>query len=263
MNELVLFEHQFWLQVLGDHARFLLNALSPKETYYINQTNPFIEQFDHLLEKSYQTTSREGIAELNQEAYDSSMKLRELKLALVYQHIMGKIDISLPPTFINHMVNEIEEYLRILGDFIKSKEPRTNDIRLHLLWLLDGWGHASAIESDLDPTEKELIKKNREFSKIFKNLYLRTIEYNGFMRTGVFEFPALSQLNMVADEKMNDFKDHLYELMTAIEEKRVLGTIAPLMLDHMYREECYYLTKLSMISETGNPECDPTKPRED
>jgi hypothetical protein len=31
MEEEALFEHRFWLQILGDHARFILNALSPKE----------------------------------------------------------------------------------------------------------------------------------------------------------------------------------------------------------------------------------------
>jgi len=46
-----------------------------------------------------------------------------------------------------------------------------------------------------------------------------------------------------------------------IEEKKVLGIISPLVLDHMFREECYYLTKLSMVSDTKEPDCDPGKPR--
>ena len=32
-------------------------------------------------------------------------------------------------------------------------------------------------------------------------------------------------------------------------------------INHMIREECYYLTKLSMVSHIKNPECDPTKSR--
>lgn len=33
------------------------------------------------------------------------------------------------------------------------------------------------------------------------------------------------------------------------------------MADHMFREECYYLTKLAMVAGTKNPTCDSTKPR--
>jgi hypothetical protein len=39
--------------------------------------------------------------------------------------------------------------------------------------------------------------------------------------------------------------------------KEALGIIMPLMLDHMYREECYYLTKLAEVSEVKRPECNP------
>ena len=44
-------------------------------------------------------------------------------------------------------------------------------------------------------------------------------------------------------------------------EKEILGTLSPLMADHMFREECYYLTKLAMVAGTKNPTCDPTKLR--
>lgn len=48
IEEMTLFEHQFWLQVLGDHSRFILNALSPKEVPLVQQTNRFINLFDNL-----------------------------------------------------------------------------------------------------------------------------------------------------------------------------------------------------------------------
>lgn len=60
---------------------------------------------------------------------------------------------------------------------------------------------------------------------------------------------------------MSCFKKFLEELKEGIIKKKVLGTLAPLSPDHMFREECYYLTKLSMISDIKEPECDPTKPR--
>lgn len=105
-KDMALFEHHFWLQILGDHSRFILNALSPKETAFIRQANQFIILFDTLLEKSHKPLSTEEVAELNCEAYSSAMEIRKLKLTLLTNHIAGKIDMTLPPTFINHMLND-------------------------------------------------------------------------------------------------------------------------------------------------------------
>ena len=261
INELTLFEHRFWLQILGDHSRFILNSLSPKETVLIHQANQFINLFDDLLKKSHGQISDEDIHELNREAYSAAMEIRKLKLSILTRQIDGKIDIHLPPTFINHMVNELDEYIFILNALIIGKVPTVWDIHLHLLWLPDGAGHASSIVSNLDMSEKDLIKKGREYSKTFDDLYLKTIEYNGYTRTGIHDFPALKKLNTDAYEIMVYFKNFLGELEESILDKKVLGTLSPLITDHMDREECYYLTKLSMVSDTKDPECDPGKPR--
>ena len=53
--------------------------------------------------------------------------------------------------------------------------------------------------------------------------------------------------NMDANETMLHFKEFLKELKDSIIENKVLGTLNPLVMDHMYREESYYLTKLSMV----------------
>lgn len=261
IKEMTLFEHQFWLQILGDHSRFILNSLSPNEETLIEQAKEFIELFDNLLETSRESLAEENVQNLNRNAYEATIMLREFKLSLINKHIADKILISLPPTFINHMVNELEEYLFNLINLIGGNAPNSGAIHLHLLWLPDGSGHASSIASDLDPTEKDLIKLGEEYSKEFDNLYLKTIEYNGYTRTGTCEFNALRSLNIYANNVMTKFKNLLKELQDAVEDNRVLGTLTPLILDHMFREECYYLTKLSMVSEISEPECDPRKPR--
>ena len=35
------------------------------------------------------------------------------------------------------------------------------------------------------------------------------------------------------------------------------------MTEHMFREECYYLTKFLMVSEIDIPECNQNEPRVD
>ena len=43
-----VFEHQFWLQVLGDHSRFIHDSLYPSEKEDISKAASFIHQFDQL-----------------------------------------------------------------------------------------------------------------------------------------------------------------------------------------------------------------------
>jgi len=261
IEELAIFEHQFWLQIFGDHSRFILNALSPKEVTFIEQANKFIKLFDSLLQKSRQPLSNQDLTTLTISAYNASLEIRDFKLNILRKHIADKINISMPPTFINHMINELDEYIFILTVLIKGKFPPTVPIHLHLLWLPDGSGHASTVANNLDATQKELILKGQDYSKEFDKLYLSAIEYAGFMRTCIYAFPSLSNFNNTASEVMFDFKRFLDKLMEYILSKKVIGTLTPLMSDHMSREECYYLTKLSMSSNTKEPECDPRKPR--
>ncbi|WP_251861845.1 DUF2935 domain-containing protein [Clostridium sp. Marseille-Q2269] len=261
IKEITLFEHHFWLQILGDHSRFILNSLSSKEVEFIERANKFKNLFDNLLKKSKQKLSQEELIILNNHAYDAAMRIREFKLSIINRQITDKIIISLPPTFINHMVNEVSEYICILTELMRGNIYPAGDIYLHLLWLPDGSGHASNISSSLDMTEKKLIEKSKEYSKEFDELYLRTIEYNGYTRIGICNFPALDKLNSDVDKSMSCFKEFLNELKKGIIENKILATLVPLVPDHMFREECYYLTKLSMVSNIEKPECDPTKPR--
>ncbi len=257
----ILFEHRFWLQVLGDHSRFILIALAEEEEEKIQKAKHFIHLFDKLLEQSRMDLEEAEIITLNNLAYNAAREIRTFKLKIIKEQLVGKIKINLPPTFINHMVNEVEEYIFILSCIVDKQLNLVNPIHYHKLWLLDGSGHAASISSSLDMSEKELIKLSMKYRKKFDSLYQKAIEMKGYMRTGLSEFPALNRLNQDANEEMLCFKKFLKKLEKLITEKKVLGTLRPLMLDHMYREECYYLTKLSMVSEVKRPECDPTKER--
>jgi hypothetical protein len=257
----ILFEHRFWLQILGDHSRFILNELSPTETEEIQEANYFKETFDKLLERSRQNLSEKEVLELTDSALKAAQEIRVFKLSLLRQHLIGNIKLGLPPTFLNHMLNELEEYLRILTCFKERKPYNLHAVHHHLLWLLDGSGHAASIQSMLDEVEKKYIQKAKEFNKDFKNLYLKAVEFAGYLRTNLSKFPALDSFNVEVKLQMNMFMEFLAELEELRLKKKVLGTLMPIMADHMLREECYFLTKLSMVTDMARPDCDPTKPR--
>lgn len=67
-----LFELNFWLQVLGDHARFIHDSLAPSETQYISQAENFITLFDQLLTISRRQPAGEELMQLLHRANQAS-----------------------------------------------------------------------------------------------------------------------------------------------------------------------------------------------
>ena len=252
------FEHRFWLQILGDHSRFIYESLAPVQKEEIEKAFTFIQVFDTLLERAKSA----DLGPLTSEAQSEVIKLREFKLDLLRNHLIGKIKIHLSPTFINHMVNELEEYLRILEHLKAGQVPPVyHELHHHLLWLLDAAGHAEAISTNLDGVEKKVREKSVVFRKIFENFYLKAVELAGYLRTNLASFPALDKMNLDSQLEIKLFQNFLQEIEELRLSKQALGTFAPLMADHMYREECYYLMKLAESANLVPPNCDPAKPR--
>jgi len=258
LERIARFEHRFWLQILGDHSRFILEALAPVQGEEIEKASNFIRVFDTLLERAKSS----DLVSLTNEAESAVIKLREFKLELIRKHLIGKIKIHLSPTFINHMVNELEEYLRIL-EHLKAGEvpPIYHELHHHLLWLLDAAGHAEGISTNLDGVEKKLREKSVKFTKTFENFYLKAVELAGYLRTNLTSFPALERMNVESQLEIKLFQNFLQEIEDLRLSKQALGTFAPLMADHMFREECYYLMKLAESANLDPPNCDPAKPR--
>lgn len=252
------FEHRFWLQILGDHSRFIHEALAPVEKQDIEMAAKFIQQFDTLLNKA----KSEEILQLTAAAEREALKLRDFKLELIKRLLSGKIKIHLSPSFINHMVNELEEYLRILEHLSKQQIPPIfHELHHHLVWQLDAAGHACAISSNLDSAEKRLKEKSDLYTKHFEDFYLKAVEMAGFLRTKLTTFPAIEKMNSDVTLEIKIFQNFLQEIEELELSAQALGTFSPLMADHMSREECYYLMKLAESTTVEKPNCDPTKPR--
>ncbi|MGG3571219.1 DUF2935 domain-containing protein [Bacillus gobiensis] len=236
------FEHRFWLQILGDHSRFIHESLSPVQKEKIETASTFIRVFDTLLDQA----KTEDPIQLSAKAEAEVFKFRELKLELLRKHLIGKIKIHLSPTFINHMVNELEEYLRILKHLKTGQVPPVyHELHYHLVWLLDASGHSEAISSKLDSVEKRLREKSDSFTKHFEDFYLKAVEMAGYLRTNLTTFPALMKMNSDTQLEIKLFQNFLQEIEELELSYQALGTFAPLMADHMIREECYYLMKVS------------------
>lgn len=256
------FEHRFWLQVMGDHARFIKNSLSVDEAEEVTRARAMIAAFDGLLEHARKTEKRERLIEITREAYGLTQQLISFKLHLLQRHLIGKITIGLSPSFLSHMVNEAEEYVRVLGSLLSGQPaPVFHELHHHLVWLQDAYGHASSIAGDLDMAESRLTEIARTFDQHFREFYLKAVELAGYLRANVKKFPALARFGKEVELEMALFMQFLRELEELRLSKQALGILSPLMADHMSREECYYLMKLAQASEHKPPACDPARPR--
>lgn len=256
-----IYEHRFWLQVLGDHARFFYIALRGSEREEITRTNYFIQEFDSLLAQARQGLSRESLPGFQELIWQRVRQLKEFKFHLIRRQIEGMIGFNLSSSLVSHMVNELEEYQLILGFLLKGeKVPLFPPTHYHLLWLLDAVGHADAIMTSLDSVEKPWRKQSQGFTDSFEHFYQKALEMAGFQRA-LQNFPALAQFNQEAAGRIIEFIQFLTNVQQTLLHKTLLGTLDLLMPDHMLREECYYLIKLSSVSDVQAPSCDPGKPR--
>jgi len=256
------FEHEFWLQVLGDHARFILDSLSVTEENSIKNAAYFKNTFDRLLQQARTLNDENSFITLANEADSEVKKLKQFKLTLIEKHLVSKIKIQLSPTFISHMVNELEEYQRLLVYLRRGEQPPImHELHHHLLWLQDAFGHAGAIQSEMDDTEHKIKYQSKEFVRQFQQFYLKAVEFTGYLRTSLDTFPALRRMNEDVKLEMKMFQVFLNEIFELEISNEVLGTFPVLMADHMFREECYYLVKLAESANTEIPNCNPASPR--
>jgi len=145
------FEQQFWLQVLGDHARFLHGGLAPEEQEELGRAACFIHSLDELLEQARGKPTGAALVALNAAACQKTQELRAFKLHLLQRQLTGQIGFNLPPTFVNHRVNKAEETLNVMAALARGElPPESSPLQLHLLWLQDATGHAGSIQDSLD-----------------------------------------------------------------------------------------------------------------
>jgi len=240
-----VFEHQFWLQVLGDHSRFIRDSLYASQQEDLAKAIHFIEQFDHhLMQANFLNQS--NLVPFSAAVEEVVNQLKDFKLSILSRHLTGQMGIHLTPTFINHMVNELEEYQRVLS-YLKQGQapPICHELHHHLIWLVDAVGHAGAINDLMDAVEKRLKKQSHKFTKHFEQFYLKAVELTGYLRTNIHHFPALNRFTHEVELEMNLFMTFLKELEELELSAEVLSTFTPSMADHMYREEQYYLMKLA------------------
>ncbi|WP_226585569.1 DUF2935 domain-containing protein [Halobacillus litoralis] len=255
------FEHLFWLQILGDHARFIRNSLCDSEEETMKKAIEYVHLWDDLLDE---VRVQEG---LNYKVFsryvgDKARGFYRFKRDLTGLLSLGQVNMLLSTSFLNHMVNELEEYLLVLSFLAKGDTPPLfHELHHHMLWLMDASWHAGDIYDEIDEIESEWKEKSKMFRDHFQQFHLKATEMKEYLLLNHPSFPALQKLNDEAALELKLFQTFLKELEEMELDKTSLCRSSPLMADHMAREECYYLYKLAEVTDGCFSGCDPTKPR--
>ncbi|WP_010097957.1 DUF2935 domain-containing protein [Ornithinibacillus scapharcae] len=243
-------EHQFWLQILGEHTQFIHDSLYPSEEKEIAKAKQFIDSFHHLQEEATNLSNHNTIA-FTKKAETASERLKDFKHSMIKRQVKGTIGLHLSPTFLNHMVNEVEEYILVMNYLKEGKAaPIFHELHHHLIWLIGAAGHAGVIHAALDAVEKQRKKRSYEFVKHFEEYYVKAIELTGYLRATTKTFPALKKFNREVQMEVESFHTFLQELNNMEHDTSLLNSLPFNMTDHMVREVTYYLSKLA---ESTNP----------
>ncbi|MBZ4647290.1 MAG: hypothetical protein PWR27_999 [Petroclostridium sp.] len=242
----------FWSGIMRDHGEFQLITLSSREPQYIITSQYFKNAFISLrneAEKLLEKPTCPAVKELISRVIPVLVNFINYKRLLVRKLLECDIELGLPPTFINHMINEAMEFYRTLC-MIQTNIPRNTtagNILLHKIWLPDAAGHAAAIASDLDATETILIKEAENFKNTFEHLFIKATELGQMLERTNLNNGSLEWLNEQVEKNIEDFIHFLSKIRDLRKKCKAMSTLKPLFPDHMIREEQYYLSNIKEL----------------
>ena len=239
-------EHRFGLKVMTDHLDFIIDAL-PK--FAIHQQKDL-----ETLKNEIKILSQRIGQDLDAKQFSRQVLVLAERVGIIKRHFLKlklteNYALKMDPTFINHMLNELEEYIAIINGYIlEGRVPMMANLHYHKIWLLDAEGHMATIKKYLDPIEKELRKQVTLHKNKFHHLYDKALELIGYLRA-VDSFPELKQFDSEAVIETRVYLDLLAEIAEMWQEGYVQGMLTPQILEHMMFEQSYYLYKLGYLNE--------------
>ncbi len=144
----------FWAGIMRDHAMFQVNALAPKEQAYIQRAMYYRNFFQHMI------SELERVADYKPSMPNNLLQglqcFIEFKRMIIQGLLTCQLQINLPPSLINHQINEAMEFQTLLMALQQCLNNSMNLAGYIKMWLADSIGHAAGIAAFLDPSEELL-----------------------------------------------------------------------------------------------------------
>jgi Domain of unknown function (DUF2935) len=240
------FELEFWLTVFRDHTFFIQTSLAPDEKVLIHTAKQFHQEALATIEHLDQHNTEGEWRAFAHEMIRYATRLISFKQTLLDNMLACQITIHLPPSLVDHMIREAEEFLGTITRLLQGTPLTGAALAIHEseLWLPDGSGHAALIRSNVDPQEEDVFDSAHHWKTEFDKLTLSLQELKTKLRSGVRWVPTLERLMELTTTQFVLFRQYLEHLQEMLAECRILGDLKPLFMDHMAREATYFLQKL-------------------
>ncbi|WP_146241135.1 DUF2935 domain-containing protein [Paenibacillus sambharensis] len=244
-------EHLFWIGILEDHAVFVIDHLSARETRWMEAASGYRAPFAQL-RTQLQTldpalpVSDERMIAFARNAQSLAHSYYQFEGELQRRRIENTVDIQLMPVYFNGTLLENEEYLRILGYYVSGKPyPPMSLHALIDMWLEDQLGHAILLSDHIDPTELPLLQQTGTFIDAFQAHMAKNHAIGGFLRFTPPGFPAQRKFAVDVSVTSLAFYSFVEQTIERFRRDEVLGRLTLRFLEHHLPETCYFLYQLA------------------
>lgn len=251
-------ENRFWLRMMGDNALLIHNSLTPEEIDDARQAKVFVDWYDNLVlqaDKPFPTD--EEMTKLNSAAIQATKDFRQFVLNLLKGILTEKYKIAFKPAILNNMITMADEYLYLLNSFIQKRQPVYDSIIEDLLWLPLLIPNAKYIADNIGYFQRMNREKAQDYSRLFEEYMLYAMELQGLTRIGTQDFPLALEYRSALENTVREYLEFLSAIITLVQNGKEIGTLSLLYLQRSNRALCYYLAKLSELSNSAKPDCNP------
>lgn len=181
---------------------------------------------------------------LNEKSLALTVSFAEFKFWVLSKVTQCCLVTNLFPSQLEHVYSEALFYLKELNRLQNNQfvDARVNLLEQEVFWNEIMGEHAQIIRHLLDPSEKELCRKAKDFAQRFERLQQK-IKGEGIPASG---FEKLTQEIIAATSSIAEFKATGTELLLTCKVKSLLSA---LLTDHTLREAYYYLRVLKTWKE--------------
>jgi hypothetical protein len=280
-------ENRFWLRIMNEHALFLSEGFSRRDSDLIREANRFFTLFDQLLaELESLPPSEEAVFRFNVRVIQAVKAFRDFKQEVLNLVILCRIVGFNLPLLIDHIRREAEFFITVLVKLNQGiDEPIAAEVvRENVFWLRIMADHSRFIRNLLDPSERQLVQASQEFAQDFDQLLAQARDLSSMIE-GVspvlvvvgghtldepsiirlreaherekereellapLETPPPTLIRFTQDviEATRELRDFKQTATLLLRECKVLSILNPLLADHVRREAEKFLAVLAEL----------------
>ena len=276
--EVSLRENRFWLRIMAEHALFIRLGLPCDETELINEAQELEKLFRNLLEQAQNTPKKEeAVRKLNKKVIKALDRIIDFKSRVLKRIITCKLGGSNLPLLIDHIRREAIRFRVILLRLQNDIEilPAEEALQEEIFWLRIMGEHARFVAHLLDPSERKLVNRSRDFAKQFEKFRFQARDLESMEAPRTFEcwllpsdkcgknlpsefgkelpkafvIPRLKRFNREAIQLTEEIKEFKKTLLQLTQSCEVLSIIPPLLADHILREARKALEDLTNVEK--------------